>query len=243
MRLVPTSRSGALGRFALGGVIVIAFAAATTAVAGLLQFKQFAKDIGATPAIKQARVTIADAGAPQTLLLIGSDHRAGTPFSSANTDTMMLVRIDPSSATINLLSIPRDLPVQLPGRVGTYTAKLNLAYSVGGPNLLVRVLRQQVFPRLEVNHIIDVNFGGFEALVNAIGCVYTDVDHRYYNNTAYELLEHRPPAWLPEAVRGQRAVLRALPPQRQRHRPQRPPAGLPALGQGSVPGLPAGGQP
>ncbi|MBV9715384.1 MAG: LCP family protein [Solirubrobacterales bacterium] len=185
MRLVPTSRSGALGRFALGGVIVIAFAAATTAVAGLLQFKQFAKDIGATPAIKQARVTIADAGAPQTLLLIGSDHRAGTPFSSANTDTMMLVRIDPSSATINLLSIPRDLPVQLPGRVGTYTAKLNLAYSVGGPNLLVRVLRQQVFPRLEVNHIIDVNFGGFEALVNAIGCVYTDVDHRYYNNTAY----------------------------------------------------------
>jgi hypothetical protein len=42
-----------------------------------------------------------------------------------------------------------------------------------------------VFPGLQVNHIIDVNFGGFEALVNAIGCVYTDVDHRYYNNTAY----------------------------------------------------------
>ena len=42
-----------------------------------------------------------------------------------------------------------------------------------------------MFPGLQVNHIIDVNFGGFEALVNAIGCVYTDVDHRYYNNTAY----------------------------------------------------------
>jgi hypothetical protein len=42
-----------------------------------------------------------------------------------------------------------------------------------------------VFPDLQVNHIVDVNFGGFEALVNAIGCVYTDVDHRYYNNTAY----------------------------------------------------------
>ncbi|MBV9474065.1 MAG: LCP family protein, partial [Solirubrobacterales bacterium] len=36
----------------------------------------------------------------------------------------------------------------------------------------------------KVSHIVDVNFGGFEALVNAIGCVYTDVDHRYYNNTA-----------------------------------------------------------
>jgi LCP family protein required for cell wall assembly len=56
---------------------------------------------------------------------------------------------------------------------------------VGGPNLLVRVLRQQVFPGLQVNHIIDVNFSGFSALVDAIGCVYTDVDHRYYNNTAY----------------------------------------------------------
>ena len=42
-----------------------------------------------------------------------------------------------------------------------------------------------MFPGLHVNHIIDVNFGGFEDLVNAIGCVYTDVDHRYYNNTAY----------------------------------------------------------
>jgi anionic cell wall polymer biosynthesis LytR-Cps2A-Psr (LCP) family protein len=41
-----------------------------------------------------------------------------------------------------------------------------------------------VFPELQVNHIVDVNFAGFEDLVNAIGCVYTDVDHRYYNNTA-----------------------------------------------------------
>jgi hypothetical protein len=50
--------------------------------------------------------------------------------------------------------------------------------------LLVKVIQQNVFPNLEVNHIVDINFGGFEQLVNAIGCVYTDVDHRYYNNTA-----------------------------------------------------------
>jgi LCP family protein required for cell wall assembly len=62
--------------------------------------------------------------------------------------------------------------------------KLNEAYSLGGPNLLLRTIRNNVFPQLRVSHIIDVNFGGFEALVNAIGCVYTDVDHRYYNNTA-----------------------------------------------------------
>jgi polyisoprenyl-teichoic acid--peptidoglycan teichoic acid transferase len=183
--LIPGSRRGALARFAIGAVIVVAFTATTTAVAGLLQFKQFAADLSLTPALKAPQVTIANPGNPQTLLLIGSDHRAGEPFSAANTDTMMLVRLDPNSSTINVLSVPRDLRVLLPQGGASVPGKLNAAYSIGGPNLLVKVLKQQVFPGLQINHIIDVNFGGFEALVNAIGCVYTDVDHRYYNNTAY----------------------------------------------------------
>jgi polyisoprenyl-teichoic acid--peptidoglycan teichoic acid transferase len=185
LRLIPTSRAGALWRFGLAAVVVIAFAASTTAVAGLLQFKQIATYISATPALpKSTQVTIPNPGKPQTILLVGSDHRAGTSFSSANTDTMMLVRLDPSSSTINLLSVPRDLEVQIPEGGAVVTGKLNAAYSIGGPNLLVKILQEQVFHGLQVNHIVDVNFGGFEDLVNAIGCVYTDVDHRYYNNTA-----------------------------------------------------------
>ena len=185
MSLVPGSRRGALWRFAVGAFVVVGFTAATTAVAGLLQFKQLAAEISLSPPIKHARVTIANPGNPQTLLLIGSDHRAGEPFAAANTDTMMLVRLDPNSSTINLLSVPRDLQVQIPEGGYPVTAKLNAAYSIGGPNLLVRVLKQQVFPGIQINHIIDVNFAGFSDLVDAIGCVYTDVDHRYYNNTAY----------------------------------------------------------
>jgi polyisoprenyl-teichoic acid--peptidoglycan teichoic acid transferase len=181
VRLLPGSRRGALWRFALGAAVVVGFTATTTAVAGLLQFKQVATDLSATPALPHAQVTIANPGDPQTLLLIGSDHRAGTSWNSANTDTMLLVRLDPNSSTINLLSLPRDLEVQIPGYG---TQKLNAAYSLGGPNLLLRTINQSVFPQLRVSHIIDVNFGGFEDLVDAIGCVYTDVDHRYYNNTA-----------------------------------------------------------
>jgi len=181
VKLIPDSRRSSLIRFAIAAVLVVAFTATTTAVAGLLVFKQLATDIGVTPALKHANVTIPNPGNPQTILIIGSDHRAGEPFNSANTDTMMLVRMDPDSKTINVISIPRDLKVDVP-REGT--AKLNSAYSVGGPNMLIRVLKGQVFPDLHVNHIIDVNFGGFSALVNAIGCVYTDVDHRYYNDTA-----------------------------------------------------------
>src|SRR2546421_11761921 len=97
---------------------------------------------------------------------------------------MMLIRMDPNSSTINVLSIPRDLKVQIPEHGIPVDSKLNSAYSVGGPNLLVKVIQQNVFPDLQVNHIVDINFGGFESLVNTIGCVYTDVDHRYYNNTA-----------------------------------------------------------
>ncbi len=184
MKVIPDSRRGALWRFALGAMIVVIFTAATTAVAGLLQFKQLAADIGVSPAISKAHVTIPNPGEPQTILVIGSDHRAGEPFAAANTDTMILVRLDPSSSTINVISVPRDLKVDIPQTGGLITSKLNAAYSIGGPNLLIRVLRTQVFPHLRVNHIIDVNFAGFSALVNAIGCVYTDVDHRYFNNTA-----------------------------------------------------------
>ncbi|HZO76572.1 MAG TPA: LCP family protein [Solirubrobacteraceae bacterium] len=184
MSWLPRTKRGTHGRFALGAVIVILFAATATAVAGLMQFRQLAADISHTPALKRARVTVATPGSSQTILVIGSDHRAGTPWKAANTDTMMLVRLNPNSSTINVLSVPRDLEVQLHGPGGQFTGKLNAAYSLGGPNSLIKTIRQQVFPGLVVNHIVDINFGGFQALVNAIGCVYSDVDHRYYNNTA-----------------------------------------------------------
>ncbi len=173
-------------RFVLAGVLVIGFAATATAVAGLLQVRQITQEFDITPAFKASpvRVTIPNPGSPQTILVVGSDHRAGTPFKDLNTDTMMLIRLDPASSTINLLSVPRDLRVQVPEGGAVATDKLNAAYFFGGPNELIKILQQQVFPGIKVNHVVDVGFGGFEQMINAIGCVYTDVDHRYYNNTA-----------------------------------------------------------
>jgi len=183
VRLLPKTRRGALLRSAAASLIIVAVAATATTVAGLLKVKSIvdALSVGAV----HLDVTLPQPGAPETLLLVGSDHRAGSSFASSNTDTMMLVRIDDRSQTINLMSIPRELQIAGPGGI---PIKLNSIYSSdghgtnqGGDNGLLQVLKTQVFPGLQVNHVIDLNFAGFSDLVDAIGCVYGNVDHRYYN--------------------------------------------------------------
>ena len=182
MNVAPKTRARTLGRFALGAFIVVLFTASATAVAGLLQFKQLATDIGGSPPIVHPRVVVPQPGQPQTILIIGSDHRAGEPQSAANSDTMILVRLNASSSTINVISVPRDLKVDIPLPGGGFqTAKINASYPLGGPNLVVKTIQKDVFPGLKVNHIVDINFAGFKDLVDAMGCVYTDVDRRYFN--------------------------------------------------------------
>jgi polyisoprenyl-teichoic acid--peptidoglycan teichoic acid transferase len=180
--VIPRTRFGMAWRFALAGVLLICATAAATAVAGLLQVKTIVGDISINPGITTKQITLPPPGAPQTLLIIGSDHRAGESFRTSNTDTMLLVRLNAKSSTINVMSVPRDLQVDIPG---FGIAKINAAYSDGGYGLLIKTIKQNVFPHLRVNHIIDTNFTGFSDLVDAIGCVYSDVDRRYYNNTLY----------------------------------------------------------
>jgi polyisoprenyl-teichoic acid--peptidoglycan teichoic acid transferase len=179
---MPRTRGGVLWRGVLAAFLVIGFVAATTAVAGLLQVKQIVGDLNLSKALTSQNITPPSPGAPQTLLLIGVDHRAGEGSGPGQTDTMILVRIDDSSSTINLLSIPRDLGVEIPG-VGF--SKINAAYEDGGKNganLLLQTLQQHVFPGLKVNHILVVDFQSFADLITSLGCVYSEVDHRYYND-------------------------------------------------------------
>jgi polyisoprenyl-teichoic acid--peptidoglycan teichoic acid transferase len=166
----PPRRSDGRRHFLIAAAAVLPVAAVLGLALGIHTLRHIA------PAVASAR--------PETILVIGSDHRAGTPFKDVNTDTIMLIRLDPNSKTIKVLSVPRDLKVQIPAGGATVTSKLNTAYFYGGPGLLIKVLQQQVFPGLKVNHIVDVGFGGFAKMINAVGCVYADIDHRYYNNTA-----------------------------------------------------------
>jgi LCP family protein required for cell wall assembly len=180
MRLMPRTGRGVAWRSLLALVIIVGCAAGATATAGLLQIKQVVNDLNLTKALPTKQLTPPAPGQPETLLLIGVDCRGSDckDGNVGNTDTMMLVRIDDSSSTINALSVPRDLGVQIPG-VGY--SKINSAYSSGGESLLIKTLRTDVFPQLRVNHVLIVDFARFANLINAIGCVYAPVDHRYYN--------------------------------------------------------------
>jgi LCP family protein required for cell wall assembly len=111
----------------------------------------------------------------QTILLIGSDKRyAGG--NGARSDTIMLARVEPSRKRIALLSIPRDLYVEIPGHGHD---RINMAFEDGGERLLTRVVRETL--GVEIDHFVEVDFHGFKDLVSALGGIYIPVDQRYYN--------------------------------------------------------------
>jgi LCP family protein required for cell wall assembly len=117
---------------------------------------------------------------PTIALVLGYDHRAGQGGAPSRSDTMMLLRSDPASKTISMLSLPRDLDVTIhcPG-VSTYTDKINAAYSRCGP--IGSLGTVEALTHLPVNYLITVDFRGFKKVVNILGGVWVDVDRRYYN--------------------------------------------------------------
>ena len=119
-------------------------------------------------------------------MILGSDKRPelkGDGFRGLS-DTTMLLRVDPDKNAIALFSLPRDLRVDIPG---FGSDKLNAAYAYGGPELTLRTVqnltRSPAAPEgIEINHVVNIDFEGFARAVNAIECVYVDVDRRYFHS-------------------------------------------------------------
>ncbi len=178
----PVRPGRALWKRYLIGTLLIVFAAATaTSVAALNEVDDVVDAFQEGTGLDlSGELAEADVGKPQTIMLIGSDQRAkgARDFESgARSDTLILVRLDPGKKRTALLSLPRDLKVKIPGHG---TDKLNAAYSLGGPKLTLKTVKE--LTGLTVNHVINVDFKGFRAGVDAIGCVFTDIDRTYFNN-------------------------------------------------------------
>jgi LCP family protein required for cell wall assembly len=184
------SNQGLWKRFLLGSVIIVVLMATATATAALLEVKHVADILGESKKIDVGAgvISAADAGAPETILVIGSDKRAlssniadrsGPPHS----DTLMLIRMDPNKNQTSELSIPRDLKTTIDaGRGRVSTQKINAAYSLGGAPLAAKTIKRLL--GIQINDIIDINFKGFRRVVDAIGCVYVFVDRRYLHSNA-----------------------------------------------------------
>ncbi len=109
---------------------------------------------------------------PVTILVMGIDRVLGASSNSAEifegrSDTMLLVHIDPEKKSINVLSIPRDTQVYIPG-LGT--SKVNAANAYGGPALTGDVLRDTM-NGLTIDRYVRVSTEAFRELVNLLGGV------------------------------------------------------------------------
>ena len=136
------------------------------------------------PSIAPGALDKVNAGGPQTIMVLGSDQRFVDikDKNPTRSDTILLLRLDPPKGATAVMSIPRDLKteINLGGKRGIVTDKINAAYALGGPALTVKTVRNLL--HIPINHVVNVNFGGFRRAVNRLKCVYVDVDRRYFND-------------------------------------------------------------
>jgi polyisoprenyl-teichoic acid--peptidoglycan teichoic acid transferase len=186
-------RPGLWKRLLLGALLCIFAAAGATAVAGFHEIDKVVDALELGPELKlgEGKLAETDPGKPQTLMILGSDARPKENVegaAGARSDTIMLVRLDADKEATAILSLPRDLRVEIPGYG---TAKINAAYEQGGPELTLETVKSVT--GLRVNHVINVHFEGFWRAVNAVGCVYADIDRRYFNDSAeYTFIDIQP---------------------------------------------------
>ncbi len=176
------------GRALLGGAAIIAmFAVVATSLAA------YAKYRGVVGSIHRENVTAAMLGKrpPDTaglnILIIGSDSRQGlgrkfgTDVLGSRSDTSMLLHIAPGHTRADIISFPRDSMVPVlacsndgqghtgqsaqPGEV----ERLNATFSAGGAPCLWKTLEQETGIRIQ--HFLEVNFAGFQSIVNDVGGV------------------------------------------------------------------------
>jgi LCP family protein required for cell wall assembly len=184
---VPRPGRGVLVRALIAGILTISLSATAVASAVLLEIDEFTDELTreGRDTIDIPEVTRAEAGDPRTFLVLGSDERYSDKQLKIKprSDTILLVRIDPDTQRVAVMSIPRDLKVEVPG---AGTNKINAAYEIGGPRKTVatikRLFEKATGEEFPINNVINVNFGGFRRAVNYVGGVYVDIDRRYYND-------------------------------------------------------------
>ncbi len=120
----------------------------------------------------------------KVLLVMGVDMPplgSKEAYRSVRTDTMMLVKVDTTHKKVNIVSLPRDSKVFIPGHG---IDKLNAAFTFGGPELAVATVEQSM--GIDVDNYLVVNLSGVKEVVDALGGVdvYVEKPMHYKDYTA-----------------------------------------------------------
>jgi LCP family protein required for cell wall assembly len=164
-----------LRRFAVACLLVAVVATAGVVVGNLMGRYAFER----TDTVHIEALDEQERGKPANFLLIGSDSRDpadlpdqpgqfGTEEDTGpqHSDTMMILHVEPDEKSGLLVSFPRDLLVDIPGHGRN---QLNAAYSLGSAPLLIDTIKENF--DIPIHHYLEVNFLGFERIVDAIGGV------------------------------------------------------------------------
>jgi LCP family protein required for cell wall assembly len=104
---------------------------------------------------------------PFTVLLLGSDDDSKFVQDQYNTQSMILVRVDPSTRSATMLSIPRDLWVPIAGQ--GYTGKISTAYQKGGVNSAIATVQSNF--RVHIDDYVWIGLKGLIKLIDSMGGV------------------------------------------------------------------------
>ncbi len=116
------------------------------------------------------------------ILLIGNDSRGNG--EDGRSDAMILFSISDKTKSVQMISLLRDMYVEIPGHDGN---RLNAAYAYGGPELLLQTVEENL--DIEVHRYVQVNFAAFANLVDAVGGVeleLTKEELEYVNGFLWE---------------------------------------------------------
>jgi LCP family protein required for cell wall assembly len=161
-------------RYLLRTLAILAVLVAVLASAGLVYGYRYADRLVRKGKRPVANLTPVGSGQPMNILLVGSDSRTGltrrqlgriqtVKVPGRRTDTIMVLHVSPRRDKAVMVSLPRDLRTTVDGR----TSKINAAFAVGGPGLLVRTVEQTT--GLPINHYAEIDFAGFLKVVDALG--------------------------------------------------------------------------
>ena len=233
----PQRRRGRWWRRALLGMLALLLAiTAAVAFVGYRTSNQITRIPGVFAGLTDRPApSTGEAAGALNVLLLGTDRRSevsttGTTAHSAawepgaqRSDTMMVLHISADRRSASLISIPRDSWVPIPGHG---TAKINAAYSLGGPTLAIATVEKLTGVRID--HLAVVDWDGYKAMIDALGGIEVTIpqtvhdsyrDHtwtagQHHLNGAGALLYARERSGLQagdlDRVKRQQVVLRSL---------------------------------